>query len=120
MPMAMMLLHANATVTICHSRTKNIPAIIREADILIAAIGKPEYVKGNWIKPGAVIIDVGTNQIEDPDSDKGYKWVGDVDFEAAKEVAAAITIVPGGVGPLTIASLIQNTLKAAKRIFGEN
>jgi methylenetetrahydrofolate dehydrogenase (NADP+)/methenyltetrahydrofolate cyclohydrolase/formyltetrahydrofolate synthetase len=120
MPMAMMLLHANATVTICHSRTKNIPAIIREADILIAAIGKPEYVKGDWIKPGAVIIDVGTNQIEDPDSDKGYKWVGDVDFEAAKEVAAAITVVPGGVGPLTIASLIQNTLKAAKRIFGEN
>jgi methylenetetrahydrofolate dehydrogenase (NADP+) / methenyltetrahydrofolate cyclohydrolase len=118
MPMAMMLNNANATVTICHSRTPDIASVIRQADILVAAIGKPEYVKGDWIKPGAVVIDVGTNQIDDPTSEKGYKWVGDVDFEAAKAVAGAITIVPGGVGPLTITSLIQNTLKAAKRLAG--
>jgi methylenetetrahydrofolate dehydrogenase (NADP+)/methenyltetrahydrofolate cyclohydrolase len=120
MPMAMMLNNANATVTICHSRTPDIASVIRQADILVAAIGKPEYVKGDWIKPGAVVIDVGTNQIDDPTSEKGYKWVGDVDFEAAKAVAGAITIVPGGVGPLTITSLIQNTLKAAKRLAGES
>jgi 5,10-methylene-tetrahydrofolate dehydrogenase/methenyl tetrahydrofolate cyclohydrolase len=120
MPMAMMLNNANATVTICHSRTPNMPKIVQQADILIAAIGKPEYVKGDWIKPGAVVIDVGTNQVDDPQSERGYKWVGDVDFDAAKEVASAITIVPGGVGPLTIASLIQNTLKAAKRIVGDS
>ncbi|MDQ7025668.1 MAG: bifunctional methylenetetrahydrofolate dehydrogenase/methenyltetrahydrofolate cyclohydrolase FolD [Anaerolineae bacterium] len=120
MPMSLMLTHANATVTVCHSRTQNIAEIVKNADILIAAIGKPEFVKGDWIKSGAVVIDVGTNKIDDPTNDKGYKWVGDVDFEAAKEVAGAITIVPGGVGPLTIASLIQNTLKAAKRIVGEN
>jgi methylenetetrahydrofolate dehydrogenase (NADP+) / methenyltetrahydrofolate cyclohydrolase len=119
MPMAMMLNNANATVTICHSRTPNIAEVVKRADILIAAIGKPEYVKGDWIKPGAIVIDVGTNKIDDPTSDRGYKWVGDVDFEAAKEVAGAITIVPGGVGPLTITSLIQNTLKAAKRIVGD-
>jgi 5,10-methylene-tetrahydrofolate dehydrogenase/methenyl tetrahydrofolate cyclohydrolase len=119
MPMALMLNNANATVTIVHSRTPNAPEIIKTADILIAAIGQPEYIKGNWIKPGAVVIDVGTNKIDDPSSEKGYKWVGDVDFEAAKEVAGAITIVPGGVGPLTIASLIQNTLKAAKMTAGE-
>jgi methylenetetrahydrofolate dehydrogenase (NADP+) / methenyltetrahydrofolate cyclohydrolase len=120
MPMAMMLNNANATVTICHSRTPDIASVIRQADILVAAIGKPEYVKGDWIKPGAVVIDVGTNQIDDPNSVKGYKWVGDVDFEAVKAVAGAITIVPGGVGPLTITSLIQNTLKAAKRLAGES
>jgi 5,10-methylene-tetrahydrofolate dehydrogenase/methenyl tetrahydrofolate cyclohydrolase len=119
MPMSLMLTHANATVTVCHSRTPNIVEIVRKADILIAAIGKPEFVKGDWIKPGAVIIDVGTNKIDAPDTEKGYKWVGDVDFEAAKEVAGAITIVPGGVGPLTIASLIQNTMKAAKMAVGE-
>ena len=114
MPMALMLNNANATVTIVHSRTPNAPEIIKSADILIAAIGKPEYVKADWIKEGAVVIDVGTNQVDDPETERGYKWVGDVDFEGAKEVASAITIVPGGVGPLTIASLIQNTLKAAK------
>lgn len=114
MPMALMLNNANATVTIVHSRTTNAPDIIKSADILIAAIGKPEYVQADWIKPDAVVIDVGTNRVDDPESERGYKWVGDVDFEGAKEVAAAITIVPGGVGPLTIASLLQNTLKAAK------
>lgn len=119
MPMALMLNNANATVTIVHSRTPNAADFVRQADILIAAIGKPEYVKGDWIKPGAVVIDVGTNKIDDPDSEKGYKWVGDVDFEAAKEIAGAITIVPGGVGPLTITSLLQNTLKSAQIIAGD-
>lgn len=119
MPMALMLNNANATVTIVHSRTPNAHAIIKTADILIAAIGQPEYIKADWIKEGAVVIDVGTNKIDDPSDERGYKWVGDVDFEAAKEVAGAITIVPGGVGPLTIASLIQNTLKAAKIMAGE-
>lgn len=114
MPMALMLNNANATVTIVHSRTPHPAEIVRQADILVAAIGKPEYIKGDWIKPGAVVIDVGTNRIDDPTAEKGYRWVGDVDFEAAKQVAGAITIVPGGVGPLTIASLIQNTMKAAR------
>jgi len=119
MPMSLMLNNANATVTIVHSRTQNPAEIIKSADILIAAIGKPEYVQADWIKPGAVVIDVGTNQVDDPESERGYKWVGDVDFEGGKEVAGAITIVPGGVGPLTIASLIQNTMKAAKMSVGE-
>lgn len=119
MPMALMLNNANATVTIVHSRTANAAEIIKAADILIAAIGMPEYVKADWVKPGAVVIDVGTNKIDAPDTKKGYKWVGDVDFDGAKEVAAAITIVPGGVGPLTIASLIQNTMKAARMSVSE-
>lgn len=114
MPMALMLNNANATVTICHSRTPNTPELVKQADIVIAAIGIPEYVQADWLKEGAVVIDVGTNKVDAPDSERGYKWVGDVDFDAAKEVASAITIVPGGVGPLTIASLIQNTMKAAK------
>lgn len=119
MPMALMLNNANATVTIVHSRTPNAPEIIKSADILIAAIGRPEYVKAEWLKEGAVVIDVGTNRVDAPETERGYKWVGDVDFEEAKEVASAITIVPGGVGPLTIASLIQNTMKAAKMSVGE-
>lgn len=113
-PMALLLNNANATVTICHSRTPNIPEVVRTADILVAAIGKAEFVKADWIKPGAVVIDVGTNRIDDPSDERGYRWVGDVEFEAAKEVAGAITIVPGGVGPLTIATLLQNTMKAAR------
>jgi len=113
-PMALMLNNANATVTICHSRTPNIPEVVKTADILVAAIGKAEFVKGDWIKPGAVVIDVGTNRVDDPTDERGYRWVGDVEFEAAKEIAGAITIVPGGVGPLTIASLLQNTMKAAR------
>jgi methylenetetrahydrofolate dehydrogenase (NADP+) / methenyltetrahydrofolate cyclohydrolase len=116
LPVAMMLQKANATVTICHSRTRNIPDIIRQADILIAAIGKPNYVPGDWLRPGAVVIDVGTNRIDDPAAEKGYRWVGDVDFESAREVAGAITKVPGGVGPMTITMLLKNTVKAAWNI----
>jgi 5,10-methylene-tetrahydrofolate dehydrogenase/methenyl tetrahydrofolate cyclohydrolase len=116
LPLAMMLQKADATVTICHSRTRNIPALVRQADIVIAAIGRPHFVKADWLKPGAVVIDVGTNQIEDSSDKRGYRWVGDVDFENAKEVAGAISKVPGGVGPMTIAMLLQNTVKAAWKI----
>jgi 5,10-methylene-tetrahydrofolate dehydrogenase/methenyl tetrahydrofolate cyclohydrolase len=116
LPVALMLMKANATVTVCHSRTKDIAAYTRNADIVIAAIGKPNYVKGDWLKPGAVVIDVGTNQIDDPSAPKGYRYVGDVDFESAKDVAGAISKVPGGVGPMTITMLMSNTMKAAWRL----
>jgi len=119
LPMAMMLLKANATVTICHSRTRDLPGIIRQADILVAAIGQADFVKGDWIKPGAVVIDVGTNQIPDASQTRGYRYVGDVEYASANEVAGYITRVPGGVGPMTIAMLLHNTLKAARRIMGE-
>jgi 5,10-methylene-tetrahydrofolate dehydrogenase/methenyl tetrahydrofolate cyclohydrolase len=119
LPVAMLLLHRNATLTICHSRTKDLPAVVREADILIAAVGRPEMVRGDWIKPGAVIIDVGVNAVNDSSSDKGYRLVGDVAFDEAKEVASAITPVPGGVGPMTIAMLLQNTLNSAKRSMAQ-
>jgi 5,10-methylene-tetrahydrofolate dehydrogenase/methenyl tetrahydrofolate cyclohydrolase len=114
MPVSLLLLRENATVTICHSRTTDLPAITRSADVLVAAIGRPEYVKGSWIKPGAVVIDVGVNRVEDASKKSGYRLVGDVAFEEALSVASAITPVPGGVGPLTIAMLMQNTLRAAK------
>lgn len=104
---------ANATVTICHTGTKNISYYTKQADILIAAMGSAEFIKGDMIKPGAIVIDVGVNRIDDPNSEKGYKLVGDVHFESAIEVAEAITPVPGGVGPMTIAMLMKNTLKAA-------
>ncbi len=103
---------ANATVTVCHTGTRNISYFTKQADILIVAMGKPESVKGDMIKPGATVIDVGINRIEDPNSEKGYKIVGDVHFESAYEVAGAITPVPGGVGPMTIAMLMKNTLQA--------
>ncbi len=106
-PMAQLLLQANATVTTCHSRTKDLPAVARRADVLIAAIGRPKMVGGDWVKPGAAVIDVGINRTDDG-------LVGDVDFDAAAEVAAAITPVPGGVGPMTIACLLGNTLQAAR------
>jgi 5,10-methylene-tetrahydrofolate dehydrogenase/methenyl tetrahydrofolate cyclohydrolase len=114
MPVALLLVRANATVTICHSRTRNLADVVRSADILVAAIGKAEMVRGDWIKPGAVVIDVGINRVEDASKPRGYRLVGDVAFEEAKEVAGWITPVPGGVGPMTIAMLLQNTLKAAK------
>ncbi len=118
LPVALMLMKANATVTICHSRTRDLPDVVRNADIVIAAIGRPEYVKGDWIKPGAVVIDVGTNRVDDSSAERGFRWVGDVEFGAAKEVAGAITRVPGGVGPMTITILLQHTVKAAWRIAG--
>lgn len=115
MPAALLLVKANATVQICHSRTQDLPARCREADVLIAAIGRPEMVKGDWIKPGAFVIDVGTNRVDDPSKERGYYLTGDVDFDEAKEVAGAITPSPGGVGPMTIAGLLNNTLIGAKR-----
>jgi 5,10-methylene-tetrahydrofolate dehydrogenase/methenyl tetrahydrofolate cyclohydrolase len=114
MPVALLLVRRDATVTICHSRTRDLPGVVRQADILIAAVGRAQMVKGDWIKPGAIIIDVGTNQVDDPTAKNGHRLVGDVDFEAAKQVAGAITPVPGGVGPMTIAMLLQNTLHAAE------
>ncbi len=112
MPVALLLVRANATVTICHSKTRDLPSITRQADVLIAAIGKAEMVRGDWVKPGAYVIDVGINRIEDPISPKGSRLVGDVAFEEVREVASAITPVPGGVGPMTIAMLLRNTLHA--------
>ena len=105
--MAQLLLEANATVTVCHSRTRDLGEVCRRADILIAAVGRAEMVRGDWVKPGAVVIDVGINRTSDG-------LVGDVEFAAAAEVAAAITPVPGGVGPMTIACLLRNTLQAAR------
>jgi methylenetetrahydrofolate dehydrogenase (NADP+)/methenyltetrahydrofolate cyclohydrolase len=119
MPAALLLVTRNATVTICHSRTRNLPELVRQADILIAAIGKMEMVRGDWIKPGAAIIDVGMNEKPDPTKKKGYRLVGDVNFEEAKEVAGWITPVPGGVGPMTIAMLMKSTLRAAQIQHGE-
>ncbi|MFW5709223.1 MAG: bifunctional 5,10-methylenetetrahydrofolate dehydrogenase/5,10-methenyltetrahydrofolate cyclohydrolase [Chloroflexota bacterium] len=115
LPMAMMLIKANATVTVVHSRTRDIQAILKEADVVVAAIGQPNFIKGAWLKPDAIVIDVGTNRVDAPDTERGYKFVGDVDFASAVEVASAITQVPGGVGPMTITSLLQNTLKSARR-----
>jgi len=114
MPAALLLVRENATVTICHSRTKDLPGVVRRADVLIAAVGRPEMVRGDWVKPGAVVIDVGINRIDDPSHPKGSRLVGDVCFEEVKEVASAITPVPGGVGPMTIAMLMRNTARAAR------
>jgi methylenetetrahydrofolate dehydrogenase (NADP+)/methenyltetrahydrofolate cyclohydrolase len=113
-PMALLLLAENCTVTIAHSRTRDLPALCRTADILVAAIGRPHFIAGDWIKPGAVVIDVGINRISDGSAQDGRtRLVGDVDYEAARRNAAAITPVPGGVGPMTIACLLRNTLVAA-------
>jgi methylenetetrahydrofolate dehydrogenase (NADP+)/methenyltetrahydrofolate cyclohydrolase len=114
MPAALLLIRENATVTVCHSRTKNIADVVRQADIIIAAIGKMEFVRGDWVKPGAAVIDVGINDKPDATKKRGYRLVGDVNFEEAKEVAGFITPVPGGVGPMTIAMLMANTLRAAE------
>ena len=119
-PMAQLLLQADCTVTIAHSRTVDLPSVCREADILVAAAGRAEMVKADWIKPGAVVIDVGINRVPSNDPEKAAagktRLVGDVDFAGASTVASAITPVPGGVGPMTIACLLQNTLTAARRI----
>lgn len=115
MPVALLLLRENATVTICHSRTQNLPDVVRNADIVVAAIGKSEIVRGSWIKPGAVVIDIGVNRVDDPTRERGYRLTGDVAFEEVREIASAITPVPGGVGPMTIAMLLRNTLISAER-----
>jgi methylenetetrahydrofolate dehydrogenase (NADP+)/methenyltetrahydrofolate cyclohydrolase len=115
-PMAALLLQESCTVTIAHSRTKDLPGECRQADILVAAVGRPGMVKGDWIKPGATVIDVGINRIENTDG--STRLVGDVEFESASKVAGAITPVPGGVGPMTIACLLHNTLQQACRLNG--
>jgi methylenetetrahydrofolate dehydrogenase (NADP+)/methenyltetrahydrofolate cyclohydrolase len=118
-PMAQLLLKESCTVTIAHSRTKDLPGVCRGADILVAAVGRPEMVKGDWIKPGATVIDVGINRIPAPEKGEGkHKLVGDVEFASAVEVAGAITPVPGGVGPMTIACLLANTVTACCRANG--
>ena len=114
MPAALLLIKENATVTVVHSRTKNIEDVVRNADIIIAAIGMMEFVRGDWVKPGAAIIDVGINEKPDESKKRGYRLVGDVNYEEAAEVADYITPVPGGVGPMTIAMLMANTLRAAE------
>ena len=121
-PMANLLIQngpgGDATVTVCHSRSRDLGAICRTADILVVAIGKAEFVSGNMVKPGAVVIDVGINRVDDSSVPKGYRLVGDVAYEGAAAVASAITPVPGGVGPMTIAMLMQNTLQAFRQIEG--
>lgn len=114
LPMAMLLQERNATVTICHSRTRDLAAHTRRADILVAAVGRAEMITGDMLKPGVIVIDVGVNRVDDPTRKRGYRLVGDVEFASAKEVAGAITPVPGGVGPMTIAMLMKNTLRAAE------
>ncbi|WP_066705934.1 bifunctional methylenetetrahydrofolate dehydrogenase/methenyltetrahydrofolate cyclohydrolase FolD [Celeribacter ethanolicus] len=118
-PMAQLLLGDSCTVTIAHSRTKDLAEVVKRADIVVAAVGRPNFVQGDWIKPGATVIDVGINRIPAPEKGEGKtRLVGDVDFDAAKEVAGAITPVPGGVGPMTIACLLANTLTACCRTHG--
>ena len=119
-PMAQLLTQANCTVTVAHSKTRDLPDVCRRADILVAAVGRPQMVQGDWIKPGAVVIDVGINRVPAPTGDDPDKMrlVGDVDFDPAIAVAAAITPVPGGVGPMTIACLLANTVTAACRQYG--
>jgi len=115
LPVSMLLLKRDATVTVCHSRSQDLPAITRRADILIAAVGRALMVKAEWVKPGAAVIDVGTNKVDDPTDPRGYRLVGDVDFDAVKQVAGWITPSPGGVGPMTIAMLLKNTVIGARR-----
>lgn len=118
-PMASLMVQttrgANSTVTVCHSRTRDLGHHTRQADILIVAAGRPEMVTGDMVRPGAVVIDVGVNRVDDPNAERGYKLVGDVAFDEAREVASKITPVPGGVGPMTIAMLLRNTVRAAER-----
>lgn len=122
-PIAQLLMRkgpgGDATVCVCHSRSHDLPSFVKQADIVVAAIGIPLYVKAEWIKPGATVIDVGINRIDDPSTKTGKRLVGDVDFDSARETAGAITPVPGGVGPMTIACLIENTVVAAERRMAE-
>jgi len=123
-PIANMLMQrnadANATVTLCHTRTKDLPYITRQADILIAAVGQPLMITADMVKQGVVVIDVGVNRVEDSTRKRGYRLVGDVDFKAVAEKAKAITPVPGGVGPMTIAMLLRNTVDAARRVIHQH
>lgn len=114
-PVSLLMIQENATVTVCHSRTKEINEIVKRADVVIAAIGQPLFVKGEWIKENAVVIDVGINRIEDKTKKTGFRLVGDVDFDGAVKVCSKITPVPGGVGPMTIAMLLRNVLEASKK-----
>ena len=118
-PVSYLLKNASATVTICHSATKNVQDFIRQADVLVSAIGKAQFVKGEWLKPGAVVIDVGINYIKDETRKSGERLVGDVDYESAKEVASLITPVPGGVGPITVAMLLENVVSSANRFYDQ-
>ena len=118
MPVAHLLQQMSATVTVCHSRTKNPQQFIKQADIIVAAIGKAEYVRGDWLEPGCVVIDVGINSVDAPDTKRGYRLVGDVNYAEAKEVVEWITPVPGGVGPMTIAMLLRNTWNSWRRATG--
>jgi len=118
MPVAALLQSCNGTVTVCHSRTQNIPEKIKRADIVVAAIGKPEYVQAEWLKPGAVVIDVGINSKDDATRKSGYRLVGDANYEACSKVASAMTPVPGGVGPMTIVMLMKNTVNLARHSKG--
>jgi len=118
MPVAHLLMSMDATVTVCHSRTVDLPSHVRRADIVVAAVGSAEYIKGDWIKPGATVIDVGVNSKPSDTDPRGYVLCGDVDFAAAKTVASAITPVPGGVGPMTIAMLMKNTLNLCRHSLG--
>lgn len=115
LPVAMLLMHRDATVTIVHSKTVNAPTVVKNADVIVAAVGRAEMVKKDWIKEGAVVIDVGINSVDDPNTKRGYRLVGDVDYVGVKEVAGSITPVPGGVGPMTIAMLLRNTVNSCVR-----
>ncbi|KAK0581541.1 hypothetical protein LWI29_014973 [Acer saccharum] len=117
LPVSLLLLKADATVTVVHSHSPDLESVIREADIIIAAAGQAWMIKGSWIKPGAAVIDVGTNAVDDPTKKSGYRLVGDVHFKEACKVAGWITPVPGGVGPMTVAMLLRNTLDGAKRVI---
>ncbi len=114
-PVALLLMQRNATVTIAHSRTQNVEEVIKRADIVVAAVGRAEMVQGSWLKPGCVVIDVGINSMDDTSKPTGYRLVGDVHYESCAEVASMITPVPGGVGPMTIAMLMRNTVNGARR-----
>lgn len=118
MPVAALLQACDATVTVCHSATPDVAAIVRDADVVVAAVGRARYVEASWLKPGCVVVDVGINAVDDPEAKRGYRLVGDVDFEAAKDVASLITPVPGGVGPMTIAMLMSNVVNLTKASLG--
>jgi len=120
LPVAMLLLHRNATVTIVHSRTRDIEAVVKNADVVIAAVGRAKVVPGSWLKKGAVVVDVGINSVEDATAKRGYRLVGDVDYDCAREICEWITPVPGGVGPMTIAMLLRNTWNSWKRKNGDS